>query len=143
MFWRFKKAIQLQPQTYPPDLIFMGQIGNAFKSVLPNHLSELIYSLKLITNLLPEDTREVMTVDTHDSAHLECPVFTYVCSTSHNIPAAIVLRIAYVGNLTGKDMPASCAVLYLYRLLRHDDSVYYVLYTHISMVRARLLEVGA
>ena len=72
-----------------------------------------------------------MTVDTHDSAHLESSVFTYVCSTSHDIPAAIVLRIAYVGNLTGKDMPASCAVLYLYRLLRHDDSVYYFLYTHI------------
>ena len=34
-----------------------------------------------------------------------------------------------------------CAVLYLYRLLRHDDSVYYFLYTHINMVRVRLLEV--
>ena len=84
-----------------------------------------------------------MTVDTHDSAHLESSVFIYVCSTSHNIPATIVLRIAYVGNLTGKNMPTSCAVLYLYRLLRHEGSVYYFLYTHISMVRARLLEVGA
>ena len=27
---RSEKAIQHQPQTYPPDLIFMGQIGNAF-----------------------------------------------------------------------------------------------------------------
>ena len=88
--------------------------------------------------MLPKYPREVMPVYTQDSAHLECPVFTYVCSTSHNIPATIVLRIAYNGNLTGKDMPASCAVLYLYRLLRHDGSVYYFLYTHISMVRARL-----
>ena len=82
-----------------------------------------------------------MPVYTQDSAHLECPVFTYVCPTSHDIPAAIVLRIAYVGNLTGEDMPTSCAVLYLYRLLRHDGSVYYVLYTHINMVRVHLLEV--
>jgi len=93
--------------------------------------------------LLPEYPREVMTVDTHDSAHLECSVFTNVCPTSHDIPAAIVLRIAYVGNLTGEDMPTSCAILYLYRLLRHDGSVYYILYTHINMVRARLLEVEA
>ena len=81
--------------------------------------------------MLPEDTREVMTIDTHDSTHLECSVFIYVCSTSHDIPTTIVLRIAYVGNLTVKDMPATCAVLNLYRLLRHDDSVYYFLYTHI------------
>ena len=72
-----------------------------------------------------------MPVYTQDSAHLECPVFINVCSTSHDIPATIVLRIAYIGNLTVKDMPTSCAVLNLYRLLRHDDSVYYFLYTHI------------
>lgn len=83
-----------------------------------------------------------MTVDTHDSTHLECPIFTYICSTSNDIPATIVSRIANVGNLTGKDMPTSCAVLYLYRLLRHDDSINYFLYTHISMVQARLLEAG-
>lgn len=93
--------------------------------------------------MLPEYPREVMPVYTQDSAHLESSVFIYVCPTSHDIPATIVLRIAYVGNLTGEDMPASCAVLYLYRLLRHDGSVYYVLYTHINMVRARLLEVEA
>ena len=81
--------------------------------------------------MLPEYPREVMPVYTHDSAHLECSVFINVCSTSHDIPATIVSRIAYVGYLTGKDMPTSCAVLYLYRLLRHDDSVYYFLYTHI------------
>ena len=81
--------------------------------------------------MLPEYPREVMPVYTQDSAHLECPVFTYVCSTSHDIPATIVLRIAYIGNLTVKDMPATCAVLNLYRLLRHDDSVYYFLNTHI------------
>jgi len=81
--------------------------------------------------LLPEYPREVMPVYTQDSAHLECSVFTNVCPTSHDIPAAIVLRIAYVGNLTGEDMPTSCAVLYLYRLLRHDSSIYALFNAHL------------
>lgn len=84
-----------------------------------------------------------MAVHTQYPTHLKRSIFTHIRSKSHDIPATIVLRIAYVGNLTGKDMPTSCAVLNLYRLLRHDDSVYYVLYTHINMVRGRLLEVGA
>jgi hypothetical protein len=39
-------------------------------------------------------------------------------------------------------MLTSRAVLYLYRLLRHDNSINYFLYTHINMVRGRLLEAG-
>ena len=88
------------------------------------NFSELIYSLKLITNLSPIYLIEGVPIDTHDSAHLESSVFIYVCSTSHDIPATIVSRIANVGNLTSKHFPISGAVLYLYRLLRHDDSVY-------------------
>ena len=72
-----------------------------------------------------------MSVHTQYPTHLKRSIFTYIRSKSHDIPATIVSGIAYVGNLTGKDMPTSCAVLNLYRLLRHYDSVYYFLYTHI------------
>ena len=81
--------------------------------------------------MLPKYPREGVTVHAHNPADFKCPIFTYIRSKSHDIPATIVSGIAYVGYLTGKDMPTSCAVLNLYRLLRHDDSVYYFLYTHI------------
>ena len=48
----------------------------------------------------------------------------------HTQSATIVLRISYVGNFTGKNMSTSCAVLNLYRLLRHNSPVYKLLNAH-------------
>jgi hypothetical protein len=72
-----------------------------------------------------------MSVHTQYPTHLKRSIFTKIRSESHDIPATIVSRIAYVGNLTGKDMPTSCAVLYLYRLLRHDSSIYALFNAHL------------
>ena len=71
-----------------------------------------------------------MSVHTQYPTHLKRSIFTKIRSKSHDIPATIVLRIAYVGNFTGKNMSTSCAVLNLYRLLRHNSPVYKLLNAH-------------
>ena len=80
--------------------------------------------------MLPKNPRERMPVYTQDSTHLECSVFTHICSISHYIPTTIVVRISNICNLTGKYLPASSTIFNINGLSELNSSVYHFFNGH-------------
>ena len=80
-------------------------------------LSQLIYFIEVIPNLLPENAREGVTINLQDPTDLESTFLTDVRPIRLNIHATVIAGVSDVSDKTCKHPTISCTILYLYFLM--------------------------
>ena len=80
-------------------------------------LSQLIYFIEVIPNLLPENAREGVTINLLDPTDLESALLTDVRPIRLNIHATIIAGVSDVRDKTCKHPTISCTILNLYLLM--------------------------
>ena len=74
------------------------------------------YHIKIITDLIPEYTREGVSINFQDSADLKDSFKFHVLTESFYVAPIPIGRIPDVGNTATEQATCPCDVLYLYRL---------------------------
>lgn len=92
--------------------------------------------------MIPKYPREVMSVDTHDSADLERPFLTHVKTVCLYVHSTIIVRVSYVSNPACEDSAVACTILNFYFLIHLYSPVNNLFYAHISTVPVHLLLVA-
>ena len=90
----------------------------------------LLYPIKIITNLVPEDSRERVIVYFHYSADFEGTVLFNVQTIRLDVHCSILARIRNVVNAASYYGTLARTILYLYCLLQHHSPMYYLLDSH-------------
>ena len=80
-------------------------------------LSQLIYFIEVIPNLLPENAREGVTINLLDPTDLESTLLRDVRPIRLYIHATIIAGVSDVRDKTCKHPTISCTILYLYFLM--------------------------
>ena len=81
--------------------------------------------------MIPEDSREGVPINFQDSADLKDSLQLHVFTKGIYVATIPIGRIPDIGNTATEQAATSRNVFYLYRLLRHDSSIYALFNAHL------------